>query len=128
MVSREHLRMPSTPASPITVHLSEADTAAALAADVRAGLTGASKRLPPRWLYDPKGSELFEQITGLPEYYPTRAEREILTSYASEIAARCGAVTLIELGSGTWDKTVALIDALVEAGTLRRFVAFDVAE
>jgi dimethylhistidine N-methyltransferase len=86
------------------------------------------KRLPPRWLYDQNGSALFEQITRLPEYYPTRAEREVLTAYGPEIAARCGAATLIELGSGTSDKTVALIDALREVGTLRRFVAFDVAE
>jgi dimethylhistidine N-methyltransferase len=120
--------MPSTPASPITVHLTGADSAAALAADVRAGLTASPKRLPPRWLYDETGSALFEQITTLPEYYPTRAEREVLTAYSPEIAARCGASTLIELGSGTSDKTVALIDALRDAGTLRRFVAFDVAE
>ncbi len=99
-----------------------------MASDVRAGLTARPKRLPPRWLYDEKGSALFEQITTLPEYYPTRAEREVLTSYAPEIAARCGAATLIELGSGSSDKTVALIDALRDAGTLRRFVAFDVAE
>jgi dimethylhistidine N-methyltransferase len=120
--------MPSTPAPPITVHLTGADAVTALAADVRAGLTSTPKRLPPRWLYDPRGCELFEQITELPEYYPTRAEREVLAAYAPEIAARCGASTLVELGSGTSDKTVALIDALIDAGTLRRFVAFDVAE
>jgi L-histidine N-alpha-methyltransferase len=93
--------MPSTPAPPITVHLTSADTVTALAADVRAGLTSTPKRLPPRWLYDPRGCELFEQITELPEYYPTRAEREVLATYAPEIAARCGASTLVELGSGT---------------------------
>ncbi len=119
---------PSTPAAPITVHLSGVDAAATLAADVRAGLTARPKSLPPRWLYDEKGSALFEQITSLPEYYPTRAEREVLTVYGPEIAARCGASTLVELGSGTSDKTVTLIDALRDAGTLRQFVAFDVAE
>ncbi len=116
------------PAPPVTVHLSGNDAAAALAADVRAGLTARPRHLPPRWLYDEKGSALFEQITTLPEYYPTRAEREVLSTYGPEIAARCGASTLIELGSGTSDKTVTLIDALRDAGTLRRFVAFDVAE
>ena len=95
---------------------------------MRTGLTARPKRLPPRWLYDPTGCALFEEITELPEYYPTRAEREILTAYGAEIAARCGASTLIELGSGTSDKTIALIDALRDAGTLRRFIAFDVAE
>ena len=99
-----------------------------LASDVRSGLTARPKRLPPRWLYDQKGSELFERITALPEYYLTRAERDVLLAYSPEIAARCGASTLIELGSGTSDKTVALIDALRDAGTLRQFVAFDVAE
>ena len=70
-----------------------------------------------------------KQITTLPEYYPTRAEREILTAYGADIARRLrGAETLVELGSGTSDKTATLIDALLEAGTLRRFVAFDVAE
>jgi dimethylhistidine N-methyltransferase len=116
------------PAPPVTVHLTGVDAVAALAADVRAGLTARPKQLPPRWLYDEKGSALFEEITTLPEYYPTRAEREVLTSYGPEIAARCGAATLIELGSGTSDKTVMLIEALRDAGTLRRFVAFDVAE
>jgi dimethylhistidine N-methyltransferase len=119
---------PSTPAPPITVHLTGVDAVAALAADVRAGLAARPKQIPPRWLYDEKGSALFEQITTLPEYYPTRAEREVLTAYGPEIAGRCGASTLIELGSGTSDKTLALIDALRDAGTLRRFVAFDVAE
>ena len=118
--------MPSTPASPITVHVGRAETA--LADDVRRGLTATPKQIPPRWLYDPRGSALFERITELPEYYLTRAENEILTSYAPEIAVRCGASTLIELGSGTSDKTVALLNALRDAGTLRRFIAFDVAE
>jgi len=119
--------MPSPPA-PVTVHLTDADAAASLAGDVLAGLTATNKRIPPRWLYNPRGCALFERITELPEYYPTRAEREILTAHAPEIAARCGASTLIELGSGSSDKTVALLDALIEAGMLRRFVAFDVAE
>jgi dimethylhistidine N-methyltransferase len=120
--------MAPSPAPAVTVHLTGADVAAALADDARAGLTANPKRIPPRWLYDPRGCDLFEQITELPEYYPTRAEREVLCTRSPEIAARCGARTLIELGSGTSDKTVALIEALIDAGTLRRFVAFDVAE
>ena len=111
--------MTSMPAPPVIVHLTGADSAAALAADVRSGLTAHPKRLPPRWLYDQKGCALFEQITDPPEYYPTRAEREILTAYGPDMAARCGASMLIELGSGTSDKTVALIEALIDAGTLR---------
>ena len=120
--------MTSMPAPPVIVHLTGADSAATLAADVRSGLTARPKRLPPRWLYDQKGCALFEEITTLPEYYPTRAEWEILTAYGPAMAARCGASMLIELGSGTSDKTVALIEALIDAGTLRQFVAFDVAE
>jgi L-histidine N-alpha-methyltransferase len=95
---------------------------------VLAGLRASPKALPARWLYDPRGCELFEQITTLPEYYPTRAEAEILGREAAEIARRSGATTLIELGSGTSEKTRWLIDALRSAGTLRRFVGFDVAE
>ncbi len=101
---------------------------AALADDVRTGLLSSPKRIPSRWLYDARGCELFSQITTLPEYYLTGAEREILAARASEVAARCGARTLVELGSGTAEKTDLLLDALSEAGTLERFVAFDVAE
>jgi dimethylhistidine N-methyltransferase len=98
-----------------------------LADDVRDGLGRRPRRIPPRWLYDERGSRLFEEITRVPEYYPTDAEREILQSYSGEVAERCGAETLVELGPGASDKTVALIDALVESGTLRTYVGFDVA-
>ena len=83
-----------------------------LRADALAGLTAAPKTLPPKWFYDAAGSELFEKITALPEYYPTRAEREILQAVAPQIAAASGAATLIELGSGSSEKTRLLIDAL----------------
>ena len=76
-------------------------TAAALRADVAHGLTRSPKQLPPKWFYDARGSELFEEITRLPEYYPTRAEREILHARAPEIAKATGARTLVELGSGS---------------------------
>jgi len=93
---------------------------------VRDGLQSSPKTLPPKWFYDSVGSDLFDQITRLPEYYPTRAEAEILRARATEIAAVTGADTLVELGSGTSEKTRILLDALHRAGLLRRFVPFDV--
>jgi L-histidine N-alpha-methyltransferase len=102
--------------------------AASLRDDVRKGLTADPKWLPPKWFYDARGSELFEEITKLPEYYPTRAEREILTAQAGAIAAATGADTLVELGSGSSRKTVLLLDALRSAGTLRRYDPIDVSE
>lgn len=99
---------------------------AALRRDVRDGLTGTPKSLPPKWFYDSVGSDLFDQITRLPEYYPTRAEAQILTARAGEIAAASEADTLVELGSGTSEKTRRLLDAMRERGALRRFIPFDV--
>ncbi|HEY2237365.1 MAG TPA: L-histidine N(alpha)-methyltransferase [Streptosporangiaceae bacterium] len=99
-----------------------------LRADARAGLTATPKSLPPKWFYDAAGSELFEKITALPEYYPTRAEREILQAEAGQIAAASQAKTLVELGSGSSEKTRLLIDALRAAGTLHRYVPVDVSE
>jgi L-histidine N-alpha-methyltransferase len=104
-----------------------ADSAAdALRRDVRDGLTRTPKSLPPKWFYDSVGSDLFDQITRLPEYYPTRAEAEILRARAADIAAASGADTLVELGSGTSEKTRILLDALRDGGSLRRFIPFDV--
>ncbi|WP_406291196.1 L-histidine N(alpha)-methyltransferase [Embleya sp. NBC_00896] len=99
-----------------------------LRADVLQGLTAPTRSLPPKWFYDARGSELFEQITHLPEYYPTRAEQEILTRYAPEIAAATRARSLIELGSGSSRKTRLLLDALTAAGTLERYVPLDVSD
>jgi L-histidine N-alpha-methyltransferase len=110
----------------LTYHLEPDDAAAALRADALAGLTATPKTLPPRWFYDERGSELFDRITRLPEYYPTRTERAVLELRAGEIAAASGADTLVELGSGTSEKTRLLLTALHDAGTLRRFVPFDV--
>ncbi|WP_030904386.1 L-histidine N(alpha)-methyltransferase [Streptomyces sp. NRRL F-5126] len=116
--------------SPYTVTrtLPEDATGAALRADVRAGLTATPKSLPPKWFYDARGSELFEEITRLPEYYPTRAEREILAGRAAEIARATGARTLVELGSGSSEKTRHLLDALTGANGLRDYVPVDVSE
>jgi L-histidine Nalpha-methyltransferase len=114
----------------MTVSLSNylaADSAAeALRRDVRQGLAGSPKSLPPKWFYDSVGSDLFDQITRLPEYYPTRTEAAILRARAADIAVGSGADTLVELGSGTSEKTRILLDALRESGTLRRFIPFDV--
>jgi len=110
----------------LTDHLGPVDAGAALSADVRAGLTATPKTLPPTWFYDERGSDLFDQITRLPEYYPFRAERSILVEHADEIAVLSGADTLVELGSGTSEKTRLLLTALQTAGTLTRFVPFDV--
>ena len=108
------------------IHLDPGALHEQLAHDVRAGLTGTPKTLPPKYFYDARGSELFDEITRLPEYYPTRAERAILIAHADEIAAATRAQTLVELGSGTSEKTRLLLRALRGAGTLRRFVPFDV--
>jgi L-histidine Nalpha-methyltransferase len=100
-------------------------TAEALRADVRAGLTRYPKELPPKWFYDAHGSELFEEITRLRAYYPTRAEREILTARAGEIARLTGARTLVELGSGSAEKAALLLDAPRGPG---HYVPVDVSE
>jgi L-histidine N-alpha-methyltransferase len=107
-------------------HLAADSAYEALCRDVRDGLQSSPKSLPPKWFYDSVGSDLFDQITRLPEYYPTRAEAEILRAHAAEIASVTGADTLIELGSGTSEKTRILLDALRHSGALRRFVPFDV--
>jgi L-histidine N-alpha-methyltransferase len=108
------------------VHLDADDLARALRADVLAGLTASPKWLPPKWFYDARGSELFEQITELPEYYPTRTERQILRERAGEIARHTGARALLELGSGYSTKTRLLLDALTAHGTLGSYVPMDV--
>ncbi|MFD5625295.1 L-histidine N(alpha)-methyltransferase [Streptomyces sp. NPDC127072] len=109
----------------LTRTLAEDATEAALRADVLHGLTHTPKTLPPKWFYDAHGSELFEKITELPEYYPTRAEREILITRAAEIAGATGARTLVELGSGSSEKTRHLLDALPG---LHTYVPVDVSE
>lgn len=112
----------------LEVHLSDSDAVDALHHDARVGLSANPKWLPPQWLYDARGSELFEQITTLPEYYPTRTERELLRCSVGEIATRAAVDTLVELGSGSSEKTRLLLDALTANGSLRRFVPLDVSE
>jgi len=107
--------------------LSEADERC-LANDVLDGLTRPFKELAPKHFYDARGSELFERICELPEYYPTRTEMEILRAHAPGIVAATGVAELVELGSGASDKARLLLDAMRSAGTLRRYVPFDVSE
>ncbi len=110
----------------LEIHLDATDLTRSLRADVTAGLTASPKWLPPKWFYDARGSELFEEITRLPEYYPTRTERAILADHADDIARLTDAKILVELGSGSSDKTRLLLDALLNHGTLGGFVPLDV--
>jgi L-histidine Nalpha-methyltransferase len=110
----------------LDVYLTQHQLRAALEEDVRTGLTATPKILPPKYFYDARGSELFEEITRLPEYYPTRRERRILHDRADEIAAASRADTLVELGSGSSAKTRLLLDGLRRRGSLRRYVPVDV--
>src|SRR4051794_12716882 len=112
----------------VDVHLAPGDLAAQLRREAAAGLRATPKWLAPKWHYDARGSHLFDEITRLPEYYLTRAERALLAEHADELAARSRADTLVELGAGTADKTRLLLDALQRAGTLRRYAPLDVDE
>lgn len=112
----------------VDVRLDAEASRAALERDAKSGLSSTPKTLPPVWFYDAVGSALFDEITRLPEYYQTRAERALLESHAKEIASTAKATELVELGAGTCTKTRVLLDAMVEAGTLERYVAVDVAE
>lgn len=110
----------------LDIHLTDDDLTAALRADARAGLTADPKWLPPKWFYDARGSELFEQITELPEYYPTRTERALLELVVGEIARTAGAEVLVELGAGSAAKTRLLLTALSAEGPLKTYVPQDV--
>jgi L-histidine Nalpha-methyltransferase len=99
-----------------------------LANDVLDGLTRPFKEIPPKHFYDARGSELFERICEQPEYYPTRTERAILEAQAEAIVGATGAGELVELGSGSAEKARILLGAMERAGTLRRYVPFDVSE
>jgi L-histidine Nalpha-methyltransferase len=112
----------------LEIRLSDSDAADALHHDARAGLSADPKWLAPKWFYDARGSELFEQITTLPEYYPTRTERELLRRSVGKITAWAAVDTLVELGSGSSEKTRLLLDALTADGSLQRFVPLDVSE
>jgi len=121
------VRTAQAPEIRIDSWLSEVDERS-LAYDVLDGLTRPFKEIPPKHFYDARGSELFEQICGLPEYYPTRTERRILLARAGEIVRVTGAGELVELGSGSAEKARILLAAMSRAGTLRRYVPLDVSE
>jgi L-histidine N-alpha-methyltransferase len=109
----------------IEVFLDSAASAAALRNDVVVGLTSTPKTLSPTWFYDDRGCELYDEITKLPEYYPFRAERSILTNHAKDIVMAAAPDTLVELGSGTSEKSRLLLDAMEMPAV---YVPFDVAE
>lgn len=116
----------STAELTVDVHLTEEEWFETISADCLEGLTADPKRLSPVWFYDEQGSRLFDDITRVGEYYPTRAEATLLADHADRIIGLAGADTLVELGSGTSDKTEHLLDAMAAAGTLERYVPFDV--
>ena len=126
--SRRLIDMTTAGAPSMDIHLTASDLEQALERDVRQGLEADQKWLPPVWFYDDKGSELFDEITRLPEYYLTRAERRLLESHAKEIATRWCTEVLVELGAGTCEKSRILLDALTDAGTLKKYVPLDVSD
>jgi L-histidine N-alpha-methyltransferase len=109
-------------------YLNEADFFASMAEDVRRGLTSTPKQLPPKYFYDERGSELFEMITDLEEYYPMREEGALLNSISTGLIASIAPYEIVELGSGSSTKTKACLDAGRANGCLQRYVAFDVSE
>ncbi len=112
----------------IQVDLPQDGALAGMAEVVREGLSCPFKELPPKYFYDERGSELFERITELPEYYPTRCEREILDARSTEIVAAAAPRTLIELGSGAASKSRVLLNAMRDAGSLESYVPVDISE
>ncbi|MGH9288966.1 MAG: L-histidine N(alpha)-methyltransferase [Acidimicrobiales bacterium] len=113
----------------VDVHMVPGDLRAALRRDARIGLGATPKWMPPVWFYDDRGSALYEEITRLPEYYPFRAEATLLQRDAGEIAEAAKARVLVELGSGTSEKTRLLLDAMASASAgLDSYVPFDVSE
>jgi len=112
----------------IDVRLTPDERRTGLLADARRGLSQSPKVLSPVWFYDERGSNLFDEITRLPEYYLTRVERALLRDHAADIARINEAEGLTELGSGTSEKTRLLLDAMTAGGALRRYAPFDVSE
>jgi L-histidine N-alpha-methyltransferase len=112
----------------IDVHISPEEVRRRMRADAITGLQADSKAIPPVWFYDERGSQLFEEITRLPEYYPTRSERRLLEAYAPTIAELSKADTLVELGAGSCEKTRILLSALRQLGTLSTYVPFDISD
>ncbi len=118
--------MPTTPT--VDVLVTDADRSKAMREDIREGLAERPRCIPPVWFYDEIGSRLFDEITRLPEYYLTRAERSILRARSANVAIRSQADTLVEIGSGTSEKTLLLLDAMASTGQLRHIVLLDISE
>lgn len=116
------------PGLTVDVHLDPGHLAAALRQDAQDGLGARPYHLPPKWFYDAAGSDLFDEITRLPEYYPTEAERAVLHEVAGTVVRTTRADVVVELGSGSSDKTRTLLDAFRRDGGLRTYVPFDVSE
>jgi L-histidine N-alpha-methyltransferase len=95
-------------------------------AEVAAGLAAPQKELPPKYFYDHRGSELFEEITRLPEYYPTRTERSLLKAWMPTLIAELGTRTLVELGAGSAEKSRIILSAMQAAGSAELYVPIDV--
>ncbi len=128
MTPTEHTTRDSDSPITVDVQLDQSAWSTHLADQTEEGLRDDPPWIPPVWFYDEPGSKMFDEITRLPEYYPTDAERSILTDHAGDIAEITGVETLAELGSGTSDKTALLLDAGQAAGTLERFAPFDCSE
>jgi L-histidine N-alpha-methyltransferase len=111
----------------IDVHLRDG-TLASLADDVRKGLSRYPRELPPKYFYDARGSELFEQITELPEYYPSQVEQDILDAAGARIVELVQPAEIVELGPGSARKTTALLDPMLELGLGCRYIPVDVSE
>jgi L-histidine N-alpha-methyltransferase len=112
----------------LAVHTVGRSARSDLIADVREGLSTTPKTLPPRWFYDEHGSQLFDRITELPEYYQTRTETAILHDCARTVASHVQPESLVELGAGSCAKTRILLDAAHAEGGLTTFVPFDVSD
>ena len=121
-------RTEAAPDHRLYIHnLVKRDPLAGLAEDVRKGLGAQPKRFLPKYFYDELGSQLFEAICLLPEYYLTRAENEIFQRYAGEIAAAVdGNITLVEMGSGSASKTRVIIEALLKRQSSLLFMPVDI--
>jgi L-histidine N-alpha-methyltransferase len=104
----------------------DANLHADLLRDVACGLSRPQKELPPKYFYDRRGSELFDEITRLPEYYLTRTERALLDCWSGPLMAALRPAALVELGAGSADKTRLLLDAMVYSGSAEVYVPIDV--
>ncbi|MDE2836041.1 MAG: L-histidine N(alpha)-methyltransferase [Chloroflexota bacterium] len=112
----------------VTVRTSADEERASAAEEIVRGLTAEPKTLSPKFLYHEDGSELFDEITRLEEYYPTRIERSLLECFGAEIIDDVRPQEIVELGPGNSAKSGTLIGPALRAGTLKRYIPFDISE